>query len=88
MTLQELSPYITALAGIFCFVTAARKKDFLGLMIGIGLSISGGMRLLFPAGPIVNALSTVIMLGLLVLIAMKFRAARKRVKQEANQPRP
>lgn len=87
MTLQELSPYITALAGIFCFVTAARKKDFLGLMIGIGLSVSGGIRLLFPAGPIVNALSTVIMLGLLGLIGMKFFAARKRVKREANQVR-
>jgi hypothetical protein len=85
MTLQELSPYITAVAGIFCFVSAARKKDFLGLMIGIGLSVSGAMRLLFPAGAIVNALSTVIMLGLLVLIVLKFRAARKRVKQEANQ---
>jgi len=87
MTLQELSPYITALAGIFCFVTAARKKDFLGLMIGIGLSVSGGMRLLFPAGPVVNGLSTAIMLGLLVLIALKFLAARKRVKTEENQAR-
>ncbi|MGV3741794.1 MAG: hypothetical protein ACO1NO_05755 [Burkholderiaceae bacterium] len=87
MTLQELSPYITALAGIFCFVTAARKKDFLGLMIGIGLSVSGGIRLLFPAGPVVNGLSTAIMLGLLVLIAMKFIAARKRVKTEENQVR-
>jgi hypothetical protein len=87
MTLQELSPYITALAGIICFVSAARKKDFLGLMIGIGLSVSGAMRLLFPAGPIVNALSTVIMVGLLVLIGFKFHAARKRVKPEANQPR-
>jgi hypothetical protein len=87
MTLQELSPYITAFAGIICFVSAARKKDFLGLMIGIGLSVSGGIRLLFPAGPVVNGLSTVIMLGLLVLIVMKFLAARKRVKQEANQVR-
>ncbi len=87
MTLQELAPYITALAGIFCFVTAARKKDFLGLMIGIGLSVSGGIRLLFPAGPIVNGLSTMIMLGLLVLIALKFLAARKRVKAEENQVR-
>ena len=87
MTLQELAPYITAFAGIFCFVTAARKKDFLGLMIGIGLSVSGGMRLLFPAGPVVNGLSTAIMLGLLVLIALKFLAARKRVKTEENQAR-
>jgi hypothetical protein len=87
MTLQELSPYITALAGIFCFVSAARKKDFLGLMIGIGLSVSGGIRLLFPAGQIANSLSTVIMFGLLVLIVFKFRAARKRVKHEANQAR-
>lgn len=86
MTLQELSPYITALAGVFCFAAAARKKDFLGLMIGIGLSVSGGMRLLFPAGPVVNTLSTVIMVGLLILIVMKFRAARKHVKRDANQP--
>jgi hypothetical protein len=87
MNLQELAPYITALAGIFCFVSAARKKDFLGLMIGIGLSVSGAMRLLLPAGPIVNAMSTAIMLGLLVLIGLKFRAARKRAKLEANQAR-
>lgn len=87
MTLQELAPYITALAGLFCFVTAARKKDFLGLMIGIGLCLSGGIRLLFPAGPIPNAISTAIMLGLLVLIAMKFFAARKRAKSDTNQAR-
>ena len=87
MTLQELAPYITAFAGIFCVVSAARKKDVLGLMIGIGLSVSGGIRLLFPAGQIANALSTVTMLGLLVLIALKFHAARKRVKQDANQAR-
>jgi hypothetical protein len=87
MTLQELSPYITAVAGIFCFVSAARKKDFLGLMIGIGLSVSSGMRLLFPAGPIVNGLSTVIMFGLLLLIFLKFRNSRKRVKNEPNQLR-
>jgi membrane protein implicated in regulation of membrane protease activity len=87
MTLQELSPYITALAGIICFVSAARKKDFLGLMIGVGLSVSGAIRLLFPAGPVANGFSTVIMFALLVLIGLKFYAARKRVKQEANQPR-
>jgi hypothetical protein len=87
MTLQELSPYITAVAGIFCFVSAVRKKDFLGLMIGIGLSVSGAIRLLFPAGQITNGLSTVIMFGLLVLIALKFRAARKRASHEANLPR-
>jgi hypothetical protein len=56
-------------------------------MIGIGLSVSGGMRLLFPAGPIVNGLSTVIMFGLLVLIFLKFRSSRKRVKDEPNQLR-
>lgn len=87
MTLQELSPYITAVAGIFCFVSAARKKDFLGLMIGIGLFVSGGIRLLFPAGPIVNGVSTMIMLILLVMIFLKFRAARRRAKHEADQPR-
>lgn len=87
MTLQELAPYITAFAGIFCFVTAARKKDFLGLMIGIGLSASGAIRLLFPSGGLANALSTVIMLGLLVLIGLKFHAARKKVKSEPNQAR-
>lgn len=84
MTLQELAPYITALAGVFCFVSAAKKKDALGLMIGIGLSLSAAIRLLLSPGPLANGLSMVIMIGLLVLIMVKFRIARKRVRQEAK----
>lgn len=86
MTLQELSPYITAVAGVFCFLTAAKNKDFLGLMIAVGLFLSAAVRLLFPIGPYTNALSMTIMVGVVILIVVKFRAARKRAKQKANQP--
>lgn len=86
MTLQELAPYITAIAGVFCFVSAAKKKDILGLIIGIGLFLSAAIRLMFSPGPITSALSTAIMIGLLALIMLKFRAARKRFKQAAKQP--
>lgn len=85
MTLQELAPYITAVAGVFCFLTAAKNKDFLGLLIAVGLILSASIRLLLPIGSYTNALSMTIMVGVVLLILVKFRASRKRAKQKANQ---